>query len=148
VTGELDYSDVLRLNRKLRLARSMAPKRMDTWLHEVVGPELKTAMEEKAPVDTGYLKSHIVQINSPGMVSVGTHGVSYTRYVVEGTRAHEIRPKNSGVLVFKIGGMTVYAASVKHPGTAPNPFMQVAADEVIRRSLPRLAGILLELKRG
>lgn len=43
--------------------------------------------------------------------------VSYAPYLEEGTRPHIIRPKRAKALRFKVGGRTVYAKIVHHPGT-------------------------------
>jgi hypothetical protein len=145
---DLDYSQVSDLSRRLRLAQTLAPKRMDIWLHEVVGPKLKTAMQDAAPVDTGNLKSKIILITEPGKIRVGTHGVPYTKYVVEGTAPHDIVPKTSSVLVFKVGGKTVYAKKVRHPGTKPNPFMKVSVERVIAESKSSLHGMVFSLRSG
>ncbi|MEU4584873.1 hypothetical protein AB0F92_22700 [Kitasatospora aureofaciens] len=52
-----------------------------------------------------------------------------TRYVVEGTRPHIIRPRRAKALRFEIGGRTVFAKVVHHPGTRANPFLQRALRE-------------------
>jgi hypothetical protein len=45
-------------------------------------------------------------------------------YVMNGTSPHPILPrKPNGVLRFTMGGKVVYARSVQHPGTKPNPFL-------------------------
>lgn len=148
MSGSVDYSEVLQLRRQLSLAQTLAPRRTDDWLHNVVGPELLAEMQDRAPVDTGALRDSLAQVNSPGEVSVGTHGISYVVYVVEGTRPHAIEAKKSSTLVFKVNGMTVFAKRVQHPGTAPNPFMEDAAKAVIRRNLPRLAALVMDMKKS
>lgn len=45
----------------------------------------------------------------------------------DGTRPHEIRPKKAKVLVFNVGGRTVFTQKVRHPGTKPNRFLLDAA---------------------
>lgn len=45
----------------------------------------------------------------------------YAVYVHEGTRPHEIRPKDKKVLANRRTGQ-VFGRVVKHPGTRPNPF--------------------------
>lgn len=69
----------------------------------------------------------------------------YALYVHEGTRPHEIRPKNKKVLANKRTGQ-VFGKVVHHPGTQPNRFLERAVekskqrvqrnfDEVIKRVL-------------
>ena len=58
-----------------------------------------------------------------GSVSVTSTNV-HTRFVHDGTRPHRIRPKRSGgVLRFRVGGRTVYAKVVNHPGYRGDPFL-------------------------
>lgn len=50
-------------------------------------------------------------------------GVKYARFVEEGTGPHEIVAKNGKALRFMAGGNAIFRKRVKHPGTAPRPFM-------------------------
>lgn len=50
--------------------------------------------------------------------------------VNDGTRPHVIRPRAKQVLRFQVGGRTVFAKVVNHPGTKPNPFLDRALREV------------------
>lgn len=45
----------------------------------------------------------------------------------EGTDPHVIVPVTASVLVFNVGGRTVYAMRVEHPGTAPNRYLTDSA---------------------
>jgi hypothetical protein len=48
-------------------------------------------------------------------------------YLVNGTRPHQIRPRNpNGVLRFTVGGQVVYAKLVNHPGTRRNDYLRDA----------------------
>ncbi|MBA2686853.1 MAG: HK97 gp10 family phage protein [Gemmatimonadaceae bacterium] len=47
----------------------------------------------------------------------------YSKFIEEGTRPHEIRPKNAQALRFVVGGRVVFAGKVRHPGTQADPFM-------------------------
>ncbi|PJH69208.1 hypothetical protein CVR96_27540 [Salmonella enterica subsp. enterica serovar Typhimurium] len=40
-----------------------------------------------------------------------------------GTKPHKISAKTANALKFEVGGNTVFAKSVMHPGTKPMPFM-------------------------
>lgn len=62
----------------------------------------------------------------------------YASHVEGGTEPHVILPKNGQFLKFNIGGRTVFARKVNHPGTKPHPFMGQAylkAERVLRRDL-------------
>jgi hypothetical protein len=53
----------------------------------------------------------------------------YGAYIEYGTKPHKIYPKASGgVLRFARGGSIVFARYASHPGNAPMPFMQPAAE--------------------
>lgn len=145
---QLDYAEVSELGRRLRLAQQMAPRKMDDWLHKHVGPRLKELMIEYAPKRSGALAASITQVNTPGAVSVGTQGIAYVKFIVEGTRPHEIRPKNGNVLAFKVGGSMVFSAVVHHPGTKANNFMEKAARKVMHENLSFLTGLGFGLKKN
>lgn len=87
-----------------------------------------------APVDTGRLRASI-RIESRRtftLRSVYTIGsdVEYADMVHGGTRPHVIRPRTKQVLRFKVGGRTVFARVVHHPGTKARPFLDRALREV------------------
>lgn len=85
-------------------------------------------------MDTGRLRASI-KADPPrifslrGSVTVGSN-VEYAGYVNDGTGPHVIRPRTKQFLKFKVGGRTVYAKVVNHPGTRANPFLDRALREV------------------
>lgn len=87
-----------------------------------------------APVRTGRLRSSI-RAEPPrffslrGSVSVGSD-LEYAGFVNDGTRPHQIRPRNAQVLRFNVGGRVVFARVVNHPGTKARPFLDRALREV------------------
>lgn len=98
-----------------------------------------------APVRSGRLRGSI-RAEPPrifslrGSVKVGSD-LEYAGFVNDGTRRHFIYPKprgrgarsgsgRPGMLKFKVGGRTVFAKVVDHPGTEPNPFLDRALREV------------------
>lgn len=54
-----------------------------------------------------------------------------TQYVIHGTSPYTIRPRRARALRFEIGGRTVYAAYVRHPGTRANDFLSQALREAL-----------------
>ncbi|ADX31945.1 tail component [Tsukamurella phage TPA2] len=99
----------------------------------------RIATEARAlvPVKTGNLGRSIreEQVKPTGPFRV-TGGVSadapYARYVHDGTRAHIITPRNGQFLAFPgRSGQTVFARSVRHPGTKARPFLVNAAERVV-----------------
>ena len=89
-----------------------------------------------APVDTGRLRASI-RLERRSFLGFRTRwtigsDVEYAPMVNDGTRPHLIRPKNAKALRFKMGGRTVFAKVVKHPGTRARPFLDRALREVAR----------------
>lgn len=86
-----------------------------------------------APRDTGALAASItVKRVGPSSWTVVANS-PYAMAVHQGTRPHEIRPKNGRVLKFPSrGGRIVYAPKVNHPGTKPNPFLEKAMLAVVK----------------
>lgn len=86
------------------------------------------------PVDTGRLRASLRMefrrtYTLRPMVTIGTD-VNYASYVHDGTRPHRIEPRSAGgVLRFQMGGRTVYARYVNHPGTRARPFLDRALRE-------------------
>lgn len=69
------------------------------------------------------------------MIEVGNWGTRYAKLHHEGTAPHEILPRPSnpiGRLVFQVGGRTVFAKRVNHPGTDPNPYLSRWLREAVR----------------
>ncbi len=52
--------------------------------------------------------------------------VPYDKFVRLGTRPHPIFARNAKALRFVTGGRVVFAKSVQHPGTEPNPYPERA----------------------
>lgn len=96
-----------------------------------VGQQITDTEKQLAPWRTGNLVSHIQMIVERLRVTVGPQDVDYAGYVVFGTQPHVIKPKVKQALAFKSGGKTVIVKQVKHPGTKPNPFPQMAAQEFL-----------------
>lgn len=59
--------------------------------------------------------------SGPEVRVVSTHPA--TLFVINGTKPHQIRPRRAKALRFSVGGATVYALVVNHPGTKPNDFL-------------------------
>lgn len=52
------------------------------------------------------------------------HGSLVGLFMEEGTAPHVIKPKNKKALRFTIGGKTIFAKQVNHPGIEPRPTVQ------------------------
>jgi len=87
--------------------------------------EWEDQVKQTEPVDTGNMKSKTRMSDRQtvgGFEVEGLVDTDYAEYVSGGTRPHVIRPRTAKVLRFTIGGRTVYATKVNHPGTRPNDF--------------------------
>ncbi|MFD3535242.1 HK97 gp10 family phage protein [Streptomyces sp. NPDC058664] len=103
---------------------------------EIAARQVVARAKVLAPVDTGRLRASIrVERRSIlGLRQRWTVGsdVEYAPWVNDGTRPHIIRPRRGKALKFKMGGRTVYAAVVHHPGTRARPFLDRALADVAR----------------
>jgi len=104
------------------------------WATET-GEILKQAIKDAAPVGkTGALKDSINFTPKVGTSSATvefTTRVPYARYVLNGTPAHVIVPRNARVLRWQQGGQWVYRQRVNHPGARANPFPEKAVRPLI-----------------
>lgn len=87
-----------------------------------------------APVDTGRLRASI-RIEARRTATLRSKfvigsDVFYAPYVNDGTRPHIIRPRTKQALRFRVGGRTVFAKVVHHPGTRARPFLDDALKQV------------------
>jgi len=89
-----------------------------------VADEVFTDQLAHVPVDTGALKAGHKIETRPGWRFIGPdHAATpYDVFVHGGTKPHTISAPPGGVLAFKVGGKQVFAKSVRHPGTRPQPW--------------------------
>ena len=90
-----------------------------------------TQARQDVPVRTGHLgRSHtegpIRQVGPRTVSGQVTAEADYALYVHEGTRPHLIFPNRAQALRFQVGGRTVFAAVVRHPGTQARPWLRNA----------------------
>lgn len=104
------------------------------------GSLIAETMRMKAPVRTGFLRDSIIIHKSGGSVEVGPTA-SYASYVEFGARPHIIEPVHASVLAFKMGGQTVFAKRVQHPGFQGRFFVKRTGKEC----LPKLHELVLNL---
>lgn len=111
------------------------------WAAEVA-PLVQRELKARAPVakeNGGKLRDSIrhKQVNTAGGVTLTFHtAVPYARYVLDGTRPHEIRPRTARALHWKDAGGDHFAQLVNHPGTRANRFPERA----IKPLLPVIQG--------
>lgn len=117
--------------------------------------QLDTAEEAKrlVPRKTGNLGRSIAPGAFSGSSALVRASAAYARYVEEGTRPHDIVPRNGRALRFPASGVSttlagrvrtgearrlgnaayVFAARVRHPGTKPYPFLVPGAKKAVER---------------
>jgi phage gpG-like protein len=93
---------------------------------ELVGQFVKSEAKNLCPVVTSNLKNSIAHEVVGGTVARIGSPVEYAAAVELGTKPHIIEPKNAEALKFEIGGKTVFAKRVNHPGTQAHPFLRPA----------------------
>ena len=103
---------------------------------------IATEARAKVPVKTGNLGRSIeeepMRPSGPFRVSGGVIAkAKYAKFVHDGTRPHLITPRRASVLAFQVGGRTVFARSVRHPGTRARPFLANAPVKVIAEETRR-----------
>jgi len=90
------------------------------------------------PVDTGLLRASGTMRMGAGFGSMVKGQVEYTAdyaaAVHNGTRPRVIVPRRGRYLRFQVGGRTVYARRVNHPGTPARPYLATALVEVAGRA--------------
>ena len=84
---------------------------------------LRQTVDGGTPVDTGELLSANRYSRNDRVVTV-ENAKDYAAPVHEGSRPHKIVAKKAKSLKFNIGGRTVFAKSVWHPGATANPFIE------------------------
>lgn len=77
----------------------------------------------EAPGSMGEYIEWKIQPGPRGLEGVIVCDHPATLFVLYGTRPHVIRPRRKKALRFDVGGRTVFAAVVHHPGTRPNDFL-------------------------
>ena len=116
------------------------------------GADLATAeakrLAPKGP--TGLLSNSILSLPVLGTFTNGTlevdvlAGAPYALPVEEGTQAHDIIPRFRRALRFPGPGGFTFAKKVRHPGTAPQPFMAPALE---RAADPLVAALRSQIER-
>jgi hypothetical protein len=82
-----------------------------------------TLFNDRTTVTRSSIRSVVTSFGE-GFVEAG----GAARYLEHGTRPHEIWARNALALRFEISGTIFFRRMVRHPGTAPRPFMQEARD--------------------
>lgn len=84
---------------------------------------VRQTVDGGTPVDSGDLLAANRYNRNNREVTI-ENGKDYAAPVHEGSRPHKIVAKKAKALKFNMGGRTVFAKSVWHPGTLANPFIE------------------------
>lgn len=106
------------IRRLLRSRSGPAYRKLSARTERVAG-----IAEEEAPGHMGDFVQWRVEEGPKGLQGVITCDHPAVIFVLKGTRPHLIRPRRAKALRFDVGGTTVFAKLVHHPGTRPNDFM-------------------------
>jgi hypothetical protein len=117
------------------LQAALSPKRWAKHKKQIVPDateRLLTRSKQEAPARSGALRKSIYAQVRGDKATIRARA-PYAGFVINGTPPHIIRAKDGGALRFQIGGATVFARSVNHPGTKPNDFFSRALQAEQRR---------------
>ncbi|MEU2487026.1 hypothetical protein ABZ593_20760 [Streptomyces sp. NPDC012617] len=108
-----------KISRILRLRNGRVARKLGERTQRTAG-----IAEREAPGSMGRYITWKVVDGPRGLQGVIICDHPATRFVLDGTRPHIIRPrKRNGVLRFEVRGQVVYSAYVRHPGTRANDFL-------------------------
>jgi hypothetical protein len=116
------------------LQAALSPKRWAKHKKQIVPDateRLLTRSKQEAPKRTRKLEQSIYADIRGDKATIRARA-PYAGFVINGTPPHIIRAKGNA-LRFQIGGATVFARSVNHPGTKPNDFFSRALQAEQRR---------------
>ncbi len=124
---------------------------------DAMAPIIEARIREEAPRRTeagaGTIRANVAMGGAARSSRVEVTGASYFQYVIQGTEAHVIEPRNvNGVMVFIArDGNLVFSRHVEHPGQRSNPFVRRAWDHLRGEIYPQVrktgARAYLELAR-
>lgn len=115
---EIDDKDLQELIPKMKRALSES--------HNMTATEVLGNLQEFSPVDHGRLAgSWNLRRTGQFESAVGT-SVKYALVQNDGSDPYEIFPRNAQALRFTVGGRTIFAKSVKHPGIQGTKYIERA----------------------
>lgn len=93
--------------------------------NSIVGQVTDTGKGAEGHVDVGENAARLATGTAPHVITAGERKVSGGRDAAGRFLKGSTRP---GMLRFQVGGQTVFARSVNHPGTRPDPYLDQAAE--------------------
>lgn len=101
-----------------------------------LGRRIQANARRRVPVRSGRLRESIgfeVRITDGQARLENFATAPHAKWVHDGTRAHEIRPRHARALRFHAGGRVVFSQRVWHPGTRGTKFLEKAVAEELAR---------------
>ena len=141
------YFDISALVSDLKTVSELSTEQITENVLQDIGSKIVAEAKQRSPVKTGHLRDSISYIVQDGTLKIEA-SATYADYIEFGTGSrgefngspYVIKPKKrGGVLVFKVGGQTVFARKVTHPGIKAQPYLRPAAMEVMGPLLEKLA---------
>lgn len=109
-------------------ARAHVDGATDRALERIADAAFKQSQRD-VPVDTGDLKASGRVFRRSDGAYVIEYSADHSVVVEKGSKPHIIEPRDADALRFETAaGEVVYAMRVRHPGTAPNPYLGPAVD--------------------
>lgn len=149
-------ADLADLRGRLAKLGDEAPK-IVTQEMDKYGRLLVQAAKEEAPSRTGALRDSIgYELTGENTSEVQLHILMgnqrrpevVVKTLLFGSLPHVIKPKRpGGVLRFEMGGKTVFAKRVNHPGTKRDPFLNRAlqkTDSARRSMIGKIGALIVE----
>lgn len=122
--------DPSRVVRELQAQAPSAAKRVA----DAIRPHAPVGKDRPDGHEGGGLRDGLAgkATNTPNGAELAvTSDKDYVRYVIEGTKPHQIQVRTARALRFWVEGDTlVFARHVNHPGTQPNLFYREAEDDI------------------
>ena len=97
---------------------------------------------------TGETERDGIKRSVEGLVGTVELATNVAVYLHEGTKAHEIMPRNKMALRFPLAGNFVFSRRVYHPGTAKDPFLYNAAEYLEAEIISRFDKAICDLTGG
>ncbi|MFD9903929.1 hypothetical protein [Streptomyces sp. NPDC059063] len=115
--------DPSRIHRLLRLRGGIAERRLRARTERVAA----LARQEAAPHGSvPDLITAEIESGPSGLVGLVVSNHRASRFILDGTPPHLIRPRRRKALKFEVEGQTVFAKLVRHPGTRAHNFLGIA----------------------
>jgi len=114
---KMDRSQIDKLGRSFLKIKQDMKSKFNTDITHTIAPKVLKILIQKTPKDTGETAREwkIKKNGSSGFIITNGRG-GIVEFLTEGVKPHLIEPKDSSVLVMKLGTSVIFAKFVNHPG--------------------------------